>query len=113
MERNGPIPPALERIRSRPRLFRTALASPVHNRACLQGGEVAMEFLPFARPTIDEAMIAAVADTLPTRSIVTGPRGATFEKGLSDRFARRAGRTLTSATAAMQAALELLEIRPG
>ena len=72
-----------------------------------------MEFLPFARPTIDEAMIAAVADTLRTRWIVTGPRVAAFEKALSDRFGGRAVRTLTSATAAMQVALELLEIGPG
>jgi dTDP-4-amino-4,6-dideoxygalactose transaminase len=72
-----------------------------------------MEFLPFARPTIDEAMIAAVADTLRTRWIVTGPRVAAFEKALSERFGARPVRTLTSATAAMQVALELLEIGPG
>jgi dTDP-4-amino-4,6-dideoxygalactose transaminase len=72
-----------------------------------------MEFLPFARPTIDEAMIAAVADTLRTRWIVTGPRVAAFEKELSERFAGRPVRTLTSATAAMQVALEMLAIGPG
>ncbi|MGZ5041667.1 MAG: DegT/DnrJ/EryC1/StrS family aminotransferase, partial [Usitatibacter sp.] len=72
-----------------------------------------MDFLPFARPTIDEAMIAAVADTLRTRWIVTGPRVAAFEKGLSERFAGRPVRALTSATAAMQVALELIGIGPG
>ena len=72
-----------------------------------------MDFLPFARPTIDEAMIAAVADTLRTRWIVTGPRVAAFEKELSDRFAGRPVRSLTSATAAMQVALEVLGIGPG
>jgi dTDP-4-amino-4,6-dideoxygalactose transaminase len=70
-------------------------------------------FLPFARPTIDEAMIAAVADTLRSRWIVTGPRVAAFEKALSERFGGRPVRTLTSATAAMQVALELLGIGPG
>jgi dTDP-4-amino-4,6-dideoxygalactose transaminase len=30
-------------------------------------------FLPFARPTIDEAMVAAVADTLRSRWLATGP----------------------------------------
>ncbi|HEY6720646.1 MAG TPA: DegT/DnrJ/EryC1/StrS aminotransferase family protein [Burkholderiales bacterium] len=70
-------------------------------------------FLPFARPTIDEAMIAAVADTLRSRWIVTGPRVAAFEKALSERFGGRPVRTLTSATAAMQVALELLDIGPG
>jgi dTDP-4-amino-4,6-dideoxygalactose transaminase len=70
-------------------------------------------FLPFARPTIDEAMIAAVADTLRSRWIVTGPRAAAFEKALSERFGGRPVRALTSATAAMQVALELLGIGPG
>jgi dTDP-4-amino-4,6-dideoxygalactose transaminase len=72
-----------------------------------------MDFLPFARPTIDEAMIAAVADTLRSRWIVTGPRAAAFEKALSERFAGRPVRALTSATAAMQVALEVLAIGPG
>ena len=72
-----------------------------------------MEFLPFARPTIDEAMIAAVADTLRSRWLATGPRVAAFEKALSERFGARPVRTLTSATAAMQVALELLGIGPG
>jgi len=72
-----------------------------------------VNFLPFARPTMDEAMIAAVADTLRSRWIVTGPRVAAFEKALSERFGGRPVRTLTSATAAMQVALELLGIGPG
>jgi dTDP-4-amino-4,6-dideoxygalactose transaminase len=70
-------------------------------------------FLPFTRPMIDEAMIAAVADTLRSRWIVTGPRVAAFEKALSERFGGRPVRTLTSATAAMQVSLELLDIGPG
>jgi len=70
-------------------------------------------FLPFARPTIDEAMIAAVADTLRSRWIVTGPRAAAFEAALSERFGGRPVRCVTSATAAMELALELLEVGPG
>jgi dTDP-4-amino-4,6-dideoxygalactose transaminase len=72
-----------------------------------------VDFLPFGRPTIDEAMIAAVADTLRSRWIATGPRVAAFEKALSERFGGRPVRALTSATAAMQVALELLGIGPG
>ena len=72
-----------------------------------------MDFLPFARPVIDESMIAAVADTLRSRWIVTGPRVQEFEKALSQRFGGRTVRTLTSATAAMQVALEMLGIGPG
>ncbi|TMH70343.1 MAG: DegT/DnrJ/EryC1/StrS aminotransferase family protein, partial [Betaproteobacteria bacterium] len=64
-----------------------------------------MNFLPFARPTIDEATIAAVSDTLRCRWIATGPRVAAFEKALSERFGGLPLRALTSATAAMQVAL--------
>ena len=63
-------------------------------------------FLPFARPCIDDAMVADVADTLRSRWIATGPRVAAFEKALSDYVGGRPVRTLTSATAAMQVALE-------
>ena len=72
-----------------------------------------MDYLPFARPTLDEAMIAAVADTLRSRWIATGPRVAAFEKALSDYVGGRPVRTLTSATAAMEVALELLGVGPG
>lgn len=72
-----------------------------------------MDFLPFARPHIDEAMIAAVADTLRSRWLVTGPRVAAFEKALSDYMGGRPVRTLTSATAAMEVALEMLGVGPG
>jgi dTDP-4-amino-4,6-dideoxygalactose transaminase len=72
-----------------------------------------VQFLPFARPTIDEAMIAAVGDTLRSRWIVTGPRASDFENALSQRFGARPVRALTSATAAMQIALEVLGIGPG
>jgi dTDP-4-amino-4,6-dideoxygalactose transaminase len=58
-------------------------------------------------------MIAAVADTLRSRWIATGPRVSAFEKALSERFGGRPVRALTSATAAMQVALELLGIEPG
>ncbi|HSN20396.1 MAG TPA: DegT/DnrJ/EryC1/StrS aminotransferase family protein [Usitatibacter sp.] len=70
-------------------------------------------FLPFARPTIDEAMIAAVADTLRSRWLTTGPRAAAFEKALSERLGGRPVRCVTSATAALELAFELLEVGPG
>ena len=72
-----------------------------------------MDFLPFARPTIDEAMIAAVADTLRSRWIASGPHVLAFEKALGDYVGGRPVRTLTSATAAMQVALELVGVGPG
>ena len=72
-----------------------------------------MEYLPFARPLIDEEMIAAVGDTLRSRWLVTGPRCAAFERALSERFGGRPVRALTSATAAMQVALEMLGVGRG
>ena len=72
-----------------------------------------MSFIPFARPTIDEAMVAAVADTLRSHWIASGPQVAAFEKGLSEYAGGRPVRVLTSATAAMQVALEMLGIGPG
>lgn len=70
-------------------------------------------FLPFARPLIDEGMARAVADTLMSRWIVTGPRAAEFEGALSARFRGRPVRAVTSATAAMQLALETIGVGPG
>ena len=78
-----------------------------------EGSRGPSPFLPFARPTIDEAMIAAVADTLRSRWIATGPRVAAFEHALSEYAGGRPVRVLTSATAAMQVALEVLGIGPG
>lgn len=70
-------------------------------------------YLPFARPTIDEAMVAAVADTLRSRWIASGPQVVAFEKALSAYLGGRPVRTVTSATAAMQVALEMLDVGPG
>jgi dTDP-4-amino-4,6-dideoxygalactose transaminase len=74
---------------------------------------VSLDYLPFARPTIDESMVAAVADTLRSRWIASGPRVAAFEAALSAYVGGRPVRVLTSATAAMQVALEMLGIGPG
>ena len=70
-------------------------------------------YLPFARPTIDEDMIAAVGETLRSRWIASGPQVAAFEKSLSGYLGGRPVRSMTSATAAMQLALEMLGIGPG
>ena len=72
-----------------------------------------MSYLPFARPTIDEAMIAAVGETLRSRWIASGPQVQAFERALSEYIGGRPVRTLTSATGAMQAAFELVGIGRG
>jgi dTDP-4-amino-4,6-dideoxygalactose transaminase len=71
------------------------------------------KFLPFARPMIDEAMIAGVGETLASGWIASGPQVAAFEKALSAYVGGRPVRTMTSATGAMQVALEMLHVGPG
>ncbi len=70
-------------------------------------------FLPFARPVIDEAMVAAVADTLRSRWIASGPQVQAFESALSAYVGGRPARSVTSATAAMEVALAVAGVGPG
>ena len=72
-----------------------------------------MSYLPFARPTIDVETIAEVAETLGSGWIASGPQVLAFEKALSDYFGGRPVRTLTSATAALEVALQLAGIGAG
>ena len=72
-----------------------------------------MSYLPFAKPTIDEDTIAAVADTLRSGWIASGPRVQEFEKALSDFLGGRIVRTFTSATGALEVALHACGIGPG
>jgi len=72
-----------------------------------------VSFIPFARPTIDEAMVAGVAETLRSHWIASGPQVAAFEKALGEYVGGRPVRAVTSGTAAMQLALELLGVGPG
>jgi len=73
----------------------------------------ALPFLPFARPTIDEPMVSAVADTLRSLWITTGPQVLAFEKALSEYHGGRPVRVFTSATAALEVALLTAGIGPG
>ncbi len=71
------------------------------------------EFLPFTRPSIDEATIAGVAEVLRSGWITSGPQVQAFEKRLSDYFNHRPVRVLSSATGGMEVALSLLGISAG
>jgi dTDP-4-amino-4,6-dideoxygalactose transaminase len=70
-------------------------------------------YLPFARPLIDDAMAAGVAETLRSGWIASGPRVAQFEAALSAYHGGRAVRVFTSATAAMEVAFQACGIGPG
>jgi len=71
------------------------------------------DFLPFSRPTIDEATIASVADVLRSGWITTGPKVQEFEAKLSAYFGGRPVRTFNSGTCTMEIALRIAGIGPG
>ncbi|HZP13214.1 MAG TPA: DegT/DnrJ/EryC1/StrS aminotransferase family protein [Nevskiaceae bacterium] len=70
------------------------------------------DFLPFTRPTIDEATIADVAAVLRSGWITSGPKMKEFEAALSQRFGRPV-RSINSGTATLELALRLCKIGPG
>ncbi len=71
------------------------------------------EFLPFTRPHVDEAAIAAVGEVLRSGWITSGPKVAEFEKQLSEYFGGRPVRTFNSGTCTMEIALRIAGIGPG
>ncbi|MGA8049223.1 MAG: DegT/DnrJ/EryC1/StrS aminotransferase family protein [Burkholderiales bacterium] len=70
-------------------------------------------YLPFTRPTIDEATIAGVAEVLRSGWITTGPQAKAFETRLSEYFGGRPVRALASGTGALELALALAGVGPG
>ena len=73
----------------------------------------AAPILKFASPQIDEETIAAVGDVLRSGQITSGPWVDAFERALSQFCDGRPVRVLTSATAAVEVALQLAEIGRG
>jgi dTDP-4-amino-4,6-dideoxygalactose transaminase len=72
-----------------------------------------LPFLPFAKPTIDEATIAAVGDVLRSGWITSGPKVQAFEAQLSEYFGGRPVRTFNSGTCTMEIALRIAGIGAG
>ncbi|MEO6352624.1 MAG: DegT/DnrJ/EryC1/StrS aminotransferase family protein [Burkholderiaceae bacterium] len=73
----------------------------------------ALPFLPFSRPSIDEATIAAVGDVLRSGWLTSGPKVQAFEATLSAYFGGRPVRTFNSGTCTMEIALRIAGIGPG
>jgi len=69
--------------------------------------------LKFAGPLLDEATIAGVGDVLRSGWITSGPWVQEFERALSGFCGGRPVKVLTSATAAVEVALQLAGIGPG
>ncbi len=72
-----------------------------------------MKHLPFARPTLDEETIAGVVEVLRSGWIASGPKVQEFENALSKYLGGRIVRTFTSATGALEVALQACGIGPG
>ncbi len=70
-------------------------------------------FLPFTRPSIDEATIAAVGEVLRSGWITSGPKVREFEAQLSALCGGRPVRAMSSATGAMEIALALAGVQAG
>ncbi|MCX7037154.1 MAG: DegT/DnrJ/EryC1/StrS aminotransferase family protein [Proteobacteria bacterium] len=72
-----------------------------------------MSFLPFTRPSLDDATLQGVLEVLRSGWLATGPQVAAFESALSAYVGGRPVRVMTSATAALEIALLAAGIGPG
>ncbi|HTS20718.1 MAG TPA: DegT/DnrJ/EryC1/StrS aminotransferase family protein [Casimicrobiaceae bacterium] len=70
-------------------------------------------YLKFASPVLDEATVAGAAEVLRSGHVASGPWVQRFERELSEFCEGRPVRALTSATAAVEVALQLCGIGPG
>ncbi|ART49064.1 DegT/DnrJ/EryC1/StrS family aminotransferase [Acidovorax carolinensis] len=77
--------------------------------------KAALPFLPFARPDIGDAEIAAVTETLRSGWVTTGPKARAFEQAFTDYLGGNGLQSIAvnSATAGLHLALEALGIGPG
>jgi dTDP-4-amino-4,6-dideoxygalactose transaminase len=73
----------------------------------------ALPYLKFAGPVLDEETVAGVADVLRSGWITSGPWVQTFEGALSQFCGGRPVKAVTSATAAIEIALQLAGVGPG
>ena len=71
------------------------------------------DYLPFTRPSIDEATIEGVAEVLRSGWITTGPQAKAFESRLSQYFGGRPVRALASGTGALELALAIAGVGAG
>ena len=70
-------------------------------------------FLPFTRPTIDEATIAGVAEVLRSGWLTSGPQVREFEAQVSRACGGRPVRAFNSGTCTMEIALRIAGVGPG
>lgn len=71
------------------------------------------ERIPFHRPSIGEAEIAAATQVLESGWLTTGPRAHAFESAFAARLGVEHALAVSSATAALHLALEAMGVGPG
>lgn len=89
------------------------LNEPARKSAAIAPAAEPPPYLPFTRPSIDEATIAGVAEVLRSGWITSGPQVREFEAQLSAWCGGRAVRALNSGTAALEIGLLLAGVGPG
>ena len=72
-----------------------------------------LDFIPYARPVLDEEEILEVVDTLRSGWLTTGPKVNKFEAMFSDFIGCQYALAVNSATAGLHLALEAIGIGPG
>src|SRR5690606_38924820 len=70
-------------------------------------------FLPFSPPSITDAEIESVVDTLQSGWITTGPKTKRFEQEFANYLGASSALALNSCTGGLHIALAALGIRPG
>lgn len=75
--------------------------------------ESTLPFIPFTRPSFDQATIDAVAEVLRSGWVTSGPKLAEFETTLSEYFGGRPVRCFANGTATMKIALQVAGIGSG
>ena len=87
--------------------------APRRTRACAHVPTMREHFLIFGSPTIGDAEIAEVVDSLRSGWVGTGPKVHRFESMLSEYVGAAHARCLASCTAALTLSLKVLDIGPG
>ena len=86
-----------------------------HTAQRMQAPSPSLPFLPFARPDIGDAEIAAVGAAMRSGWVTTGPKTKEFEQAFTDYLGGQGLQSIAvnSATAGLHLALEALGIGPG